>query len=125
MHGTTSPGKGAETPRPQTPQVEETTEPAWPGSGLRSVYGNPSPPSARVLRNSNQGPERLNSWQACLLATASPILALLAMRALPAAVEGQLVTVIFVMPIIISAYRGGLSAGLIATAVSCLLAITS
>ena len=68
------------------------------------------------------GPGWLKPWQAYVFAT-MVVAATLALRlALEGTLDGQQTLVIFTMPIMLSAYVGGLRAGLLATGLSCFAA---
>ena len=64
----------------------------------------------------------LKPWQAYVLATAACVATLGLRLALDRPLGGQPTLVIFTLPIMLSAYAGGLGAGLLATALSYLLA---
>ena len=63
-----------------------------------------------------------NLWQGCVFAAATTVATLGARLALDAPVEGQPMLVMFTVPIMLSAYVGGLYPGLLATALSYLAA---
>jgi PAS domain S-box-containing protein len=64
----------------------------------------------------------LKPWQGYAFAVAASVATLALHLALDGPLGGQPALVIFTLPIMMSAYAGGLSAGLLATALSCLLA---
>ena len=72
---------------------------------------------ARVLRSDPSG---ATPWQAGLLAVALTAATLGLRLALGGPLEGQSALIVFTVPIMLSAYLGGLRAGLLATALSLL-----
>ena len=72
---------------------------------------------ARLLRSDHSG---ATPWQAGLLAVALTAATLGLRLALGGPLEGQSALIIFIVPIMLSAYFGGLRAGLLATALSLL-----
>ena len=92
-----------------------TPAPAMPGAEPEH-----SPPPPRRFPRGGLSPGPLQPWQAWLVAIASTSVTLAVRIALDEPLAGQPALVIFTLPIMLSAYLGGLYPGLIATALSIL-----
>jgi len=79
-------------------------------------------PPIRAFRPGRFGIGRLKPWKACLLAVISTAAALGVRLAFEKQLHGHPTLIIFAIPIMISAYAGGLGAGLLATALSFVVA---